>query len=119
MHIKMENKTQDKLIEEIAVPEGITAIIENESLIMKKENKELKRKLNPLIGLKIEGDKITVKTKKNTKSEKKIFGTFKAHIRNMIKGLTEGFKYRLQIANVHFPMTASYDKENNEIVVKK
>ena len=32
----------------------------------------------------------------------------------MIKGLTEGFKYKLQIANVHFPMNVSHDKENGE-----
>ena len=41
-----------------------------------------------------------------------------AHIKNMIKGLTEGFKYKLQIANVHFPMNVSHDKENNELIIK-
>ena len=47
-----------------------------------------------------------------------MFGTLKAHFNNMIKGLTEKFKYKLQIANVHFPMNVSVDKNANELVVK-
>jgi len=124
MHIKMEEpqleklKKRDKFREEIELPEGITATIEKEELILKKENKEIRRKLNSLIGLKIENNKILIKIKKTNKRDKKIFGTFKAHIKNMIKGLTEGFTYKLQISNVHFPMNVSYDKTTNELIVK-
>tara|TARA_Y100000034_G_C6798527_1_gene358097 strand:- start:280 stop:849 length:570 start_codon:yes stop_codon:yes gene_type:complete len=111
-------KNQKELLEEIELPEGLTAIIDKNILIIKKDDKELKRKLNSLIDIKIEGNKILVSSKKITKRERKIFGTFKAHIKNMIKGLTEGFKYKLQVANVHFPMTVSYDKDKNEVIVK-
>ncbi len=107
-----------KLYEEIEIPEGINVAIEDERLVMKRDDTELKRVLNPLIGLKVEERKIIVKARKMTRRERKVFGTFKAHIKNMIKGLTEGFRYELQIANVHFPMTAHYDKENNELIVK-
>ncbi len=37
---------------------------------------------------------------------------------NMVKGLEEGFTYKLQISNVHFPMNVSHDKGNNKLVVK-
>ncbi|MEK6935581.1 MAG: 50S ribosomal protein L6, partial [Nanoarchaeota archaeon] len=59
-----------------------------------------------------------IESKKATKRNKKIFGSFGAHIKNMIRGLDKGFLYRLQVANVHFPMTVSFDKNKNEIVVK-
>jgi len=110
-------KRQD-LKEEIEIPEGISAEIEEDNLIIKKGDNELKRKLNNLIQIKIDQGKIILEAKKAGKKEKKIFGTFKAHIKNMIKGLNEKFKYKLQAVSVHFPMTISVDKEKNELVIK-
>jgi len=114
----MEKKPKNKLFEEIEIPKGINAILENEFIIFKKDSNEIKRKINPIINIKIEGNKITIEAKKFTKREKKMFGTTRAHINNMIKGLTENFRYKLQVAAVHFPMTLSHDKATNELVVK-
>tara|TARA_Y100000034_G_C6901927_1_gene417390 strand:- start:2401 stop:2967 length:567 start_codon:yes stop_codon:yes gene_type:complete len=110
--------TRIDLNEEIQIPEGINASIEDHTLIMKKGEDELKRALNLLVDIKLEGNKLVLSSKKATKREKKVFGTMKAHINNMIKGLTEKFKYKLQAASVHFPMTVSVDKEANELVIK-
>jgi len=104
--------------EEIEVPEGINATIERDKIIMKNNNGELERRLDVKIKTTIEGNKIIMDVKNASKNHKKMFGTIKAHIKNMIKGLTEKFKYKLQIANVHFPMTAEIDKDKNELVVK-
>jgi large subunit ribosomal protein L6 len=106
------------LISEIELSEGITANIEGNELTLKKENNEIKQQLNKTIDIKVHGNKIILEAKKITKREKKILGTFEAHIKNMIKGLNERFKYRLQVVAVHFPITASIDKEKNEFVVK-
>jgi len=116
---KDENKVKrPDLKEEIEIPSNVTAKIENNMLIVKKENNELKREISSLIKIKIEENKIILETKKSTKREKRILGTFVAHIKNIIKGLNEKFKYRLQAVSVHFPMTISIDKEKNELVVK-
>lgn len=106
------------LHEEIEIPEGINAVIENNEMIMKKDNDELRRRLNVLIDVKVEAGKIILEAKKASKRERKIFGTMKAHFNNMIKGLTEKFRYKLQAVSVHFPMNVSVDKEKNELVVK-
>jgi len=116
--IKHISKKDKKLYEEIEIPEGISTEIIDDVLIIKKQDKVLKRKLNPLIKVKVDDKKIIISAKKMRRTEKRLFGTFKAHIKNMIKGLTEVFVYKLQVANVHFPMNVSHDKENNEIVVK-
>ena len=108
---------KEKLREEIEIPEGINAHIKDDEMIMKKDSFELKRILNSRINVKIEENKIVVESG-TSKNEKKIFGTIKAHIRNMIKGLTEGFKYKLQISTVHFPITVEHDKGNNQLIVK-
>ena len=107
-----------ELREEILIPEGINVEIVDNVLVVKKEGKEIKRKINNMIDFKIEGNKIILSCGRVRKTEKKIFGTMKAHVRNMIKGLEEGFKYKLQISNVHFPMNVSHDKAENVMVVK-
>ena len=115
---KSKGKSKENLYEEINIPEGITASIDDDVLIIKKEDKELRRKITALIDVKIGGNKIIVSAKRSRKTEKKLFGTFKAHIKNMIKGLEEVFTYKLKISNVHFPMNVSYNETNNELIVK-
>ncbi len=87
-------------------------------LTLKHNSKEVKRKLNTSLTVKVEGNKIFLQTRKSTKKDKKNLGTNVAHIKNMVEGLNRPFVYKLQVATVHFPMTASYDKATNEIVVK-
>ncbi|MDP3027363.1 MAG: 50S ribosomal protein L6 [Nanoarchaeota archaeon] len=127
IYVLMKEKSQDKtekkskrqdIREEIEIPGDVNAKIENNVLIIKKGDTELKRELNSLIEIKIEGNKIILEAKKSTKREKRICGTFAAHIKNSMRGLNEKFKYKLQAASVHFPMTLAIDKEKNELVVK-
>ncbi len=87
-------------------------------LTLKKESKEVSRNLVPLLDVKVEGNKVVVSSDRNRRIEKRLFGTFKAHIRNMIKGLNEGFTYKLRISNVHFPMNASFDSNSGMFTVK-
>lgn len=116
LNVKAEKKAD--LYEEIEIPDGIIANLNGSFLIMKKNSKELKRKLTLLIDFKIDGNKLIISSRKNRKLERRLFGTFKAHIKNMIKGLNEMFVYRLKIVNVHFPMNVSYNISKNELIVK-
>ena len=103
---------------EIKNPEGINVKVKDKEVSMKKDDNEIKRKLNSFVSAKIDNNKIILTTKKTTKMERKMAGTITAHVKNMIKGLTDNFMYTLQVASVHFPMTVNVDKENNEFVVK-
>lgn len=114
----MAEKKTDMMQEELVIPAGISASIDGESIVLKKDNKEIIRKLNNRIQVKITGDKILLSSKKTTKREKKILYSIKAHIKNGFEGLTTGFKYRLQAASVHFPMTLEVDKANRVLLVK-
>ncbi len=113
----MEKNKNDVKKEEVKL-EGVNAAIEHGHITLKKDSNEIRRKLNPLLNVKIEGDKVIVESKRTTRKDKKIFGTTVAHIKNMIEGLNNGFTYRLQVASVHFPITLAYDKSSNEITVK-
>jgi len=116
--VKKEKTKVKELFEEIEFNDGINATFENGELTMKKDKDEIKRKLNPIINIKVEGNKVVLSAKKTTKRERKNFGSMKAHIRNMIKGLKEPFKYRLQSGSVHFPMTLKVEREKNELHIK-
>jgi len=115
-----DSKKEDKnsLYEEIEIPEGVNAAIENDVITMIKDGNEIKRVLVSLVEVKVEGNKIIISAERNRKIEKKLFGTFKAHINNMIKGLTEGFEYKLRVSNVHFPMNVSYDAGGKIFTIK-
>jgi large subunit ribosomal protein L6 len=45
-----------------------------------------------------------------------LIGTFVAHIKNMIKGVTKGFEYRMKTVFSHFPIKTSVDK--NEFIIQ-
>ncbi|MBT4135758.1 50S ribosomal protein L6 [archaeon] len=114
----MGKQKETSITKIIEIPEGITFTLDGTLLTAKKEDKEIVRKINSILDGSVDGNKITLKSPRTTKRDRKIIGTNVAHINNMIKGLTEGFKYKLQVANVHFPMNVSFDKANNHVVVK-
>ena len=51
-----------------------------------------------------------------TKNQKKLIKSCAAHIRNMVKGVLEGYSYSLQICTVHFPMNVSI--ANGQVIIK-
>ena len=116
--VNSNKEDKDSLYEEIEIPEGVSAEIVDDVLTVKKDDKEIKRKLVSLLDIGVKGNKIVINAERNRKLERKLFGTFKAHINNMIKGLTEGFEYKLRVSNVHFPMNVSFDSNSNKFTIK-
>ena len=101
----------------IEIPEGVEVSINRDEVTVKGNDKELKREFSlPGISMKIEDKKLKIFAKKATKRESKKMGTAWAHVKNMIAGVQEEFVYKLEIANVHFPMSV---KVEGDIVVVK
>ncbi len=63
-----------------------------------------------------EDDKIIVEAYWPNHRQKAMVYTIASHIRNMIKGVTEGFRYRLKIVYSHFPMTVKV--VGDEVIVE-
>jgi large subunit ribosomal protein L6 len=67
---------------------------------------ELKRDFSTLpITIELEDKQITVKSFWPRKKERALIGTAIAHIKNMVKGTTEGYTYKLKVVSSHFPVT--------------
>jgi len=103
--------------EKMEVPEGVQATIAGSELTVKGPKAELKRKFEtPRFSISTEGSQIVFRAKEYTKKDKTLLGTFKAHIRNMFKGATEGHEYVLKVCSGHFPMNV--DVKDGELRVK-
>ena len=106
-----------EIIQEIKIPEGVEAKVEENKLIVKGEKGENEREFN-ISGLdfKKKDNSVTIGYKKATKKEKKRINTIASHIKNMLAGVEKGFEYKLKICSSHFPMTVEI--KDKEAVVK-
>jgi len=95
---------------QIKVPEGLSASYENEIMSIKGEKGEISRTFShPKINIKVNGNIIEVSSKNIMKKEKALMGTFVAHIKNMVKGVNEGFVYKMKTVFSHFPIKTSVE----------
>ena len=105
------------IVNEIEFNKGITANYDNGILSFKGEKWHAQKKLlSKNIKIEIRDNKIVLASKKLTKRERKIIASFEAHIKNLLKGVSEGHKYVLKICSGHFPMSVSIS--NNYFVIK-
>jgi large subunit ribosomal protein L6 len=101
--MKIEN-----MEERIEVPEGITVSLEGSTIRIKGGKGEVDRAFkDPRVSIAVEGNEVVIRSKDATKREKTRMGSYKAHINNMFKGVTEGHEYLLKICSGHFPMNVS------------
>ncbi len=93
---------------EIEIPEGIDVRLEGFDLYVKGPQGELKREFkHTRVKMMLDNGKIIIYCPLPKKKEYALAGTWKAHVLNMFKGVTEGFEYQLKILYAHFPMKVS------------
>lgn len=96
--------------------EGCTFTRDERVIIVKGTKGELKRMLSDKnIIIKQEGETLRLSFEKTGKKQKAQLFTTSAHIKNMIKGTTEGYNYKLKICSGHFPMNVSLKGDTLEI----
>lgn len=104
--------------EEIKIPNGVELSIDNKIVHVKGEKGSLSKTLSyPKIELKLKNNIVEISCSDSPKrKEKALIGTFRAHINNMIKGVTEGFECKMKTVFSHFPIKTSVDE--NEFVIQ-
>ncbi|MBE8539749.1 50S ribosomal protein L6 [Geoglobus acetivorans] len=106
----------------VEVPENVTLEIQGDGVngyTIKvsgpKGNNERFLKYRGIFIEKLDG-KVRVYTEDRKSKVKAMVGTFAAHINNLIRGVTEGFEYRLRILYSHFPMKVRV--EGKEVIIE-
>ncbi len=103
--------------EELELPEGVSVTFKGTNVTVRGPKGEVTRILfSKQVEMKVESNKVLFTARKATKREKRMIGTFRGHLRNMLKGVTESHVYRLKICSGHFPMNVSI--KGNEFIVK-
>lgn len=92
--------------EEVEIPDGVEVRLEGKVLEMRGPKGRLVRVFDmPGVRLGVEGKKIFVESPSSRRRLRAAVGTARAHLLNMIKGVVEGFTYRLRVVYSHFPIT--------------
>ncbi len=96
----------------LVVPKGVSLINKDGVYGAKGPKGELKRPLPEGITFEIAGDKITVKRAGDTRVLRATHGLVRAHLNNIIKGVTEGWTRELEINGVGYRAEVTGDTLN-------
>lgn len=86
----------------VEIPSGVQVDIKGSNVHVKGPKGELKRTFSPRIGIKMDGDVITVERKSDAPAERALHGTTRALIANMVHGVSTGFEVVLEVEGVGY-----------------
>ena len=90
----------------VEVPDGVSLNVEGRRVTVAGEKGEVVRDFShALLEMGLEDGALRIWAVNPRKREASLVNTISSHVRNMIRGVTEGYTYRLKIIFVHFPMT--------------
>ena len=86
----------------IKIPEGVTVSQANKTILVKGKNGELSVDTHDLIDVIIDNNEISFSSKKKTKQARSLWGTTRANIANIVKGVSEGFVKEMELNGVGY-----------------
>ncbi len=93
---------------EIDIPDDVQVAIEGSVVKVSGDKGTLERTFDhPDVEITVGDGHMTVRAEFPKSEEKALVGTYTSHIKNMIKGVTEGFTYRMKVVYSHFPVKVS------------
>ena len=94
----------------VAIPSGVSANIEGDTLSVKGPKGTLSMGLSDLIDYKVEGDEIQVNPANDTQKARSYWGMQRTLVSNLVEGVTEGFTKVLEISGVGYRAQAQGKK---------
>ncbi len=86
----------------VATPEGVTVEISGQTVTVKGPKGELSRKLEQGIKAEMVGNEIFVKAVSSSKTARQLWGLNRTLIKNMVDGVTVGFKKDLELVGIGY-----------------
>jgi large subunit ribosomal protein L6 len=90
--------------------DGVTVRVDGNMLVVKGPKGELKRKIVPLVTIKVEGQEVTVSS-----ANPALIGTNDAIIKNMMNGVKNGYSRKLKLIYAHFPISLEIKGKNIKV----
>jgi large subunit ribosomal protein L6 len=96
----------------VSIPEQVSVQVEGRTLRVKGPLGSLQEDLSHLpVSINVSDNKVRLETAWPRKREIGMLGTAAAHVRNMLKGVTQGYRYELRTVYAHFPVTVKVDEK--------
>lgn len=86
----------------IAVPSGVTANVEGQTVKMKGPKGALQVVLHDDIAAKMDKSAVSISPRSETKRARSLWGTSRTQVANLIAGVTKGFEEKLEITGVGY-----------------
>ena len=103
----------------ITIPEQVSVQVEGRTVSVKGPMGSLSEDLSHLpVNLSVDHGQVRLETIWPRKREIGMLGTAAAHIRNMIKGVTQGYRYDLRTVYAHFPVTVKVDEKAKALKIE-
>jgi large subunit ribosomal protein L6 len=98
---------QTQLAERIVeIPQGVSVEITHRRIRVSGPKGKLEEDLSHIpCALELDKDRVRIASSWPRKSDVAMVGTAAARIRNMIKGVTKGFTFKMKVVHAHFPVT--------------
>jgi large subunit ribosomal protein L6 len=87
---------------EIKIPAGTEVVVTQGEVSVKGKGGTLTRALHPAIAVAVENGEVKVTPKDNSRLARALWGTYAAHMRNMIAGVNTPFVKRLQVEGIGY-----------------
>ena len=96
----------------VSIPDQVSVQVEGRTVKIKGPLGSLQEDLSHLpVSINVNDNKVRLETTWPRKREIGMLGTAAAHVRNMLKGVTQGYRYELRTVYAHFPVTVKVDEK--------
>jgi large subunit ribosomal protein L6 len=110
------------IVKDVHVPENVDVVIEGKKVTVTGPKGSLTRDFSYARGVMIkydpEGRRVIIESYFAKRNLKAVAFSIAAHIKNMIDGVTKGFRYRMKIVFTHFPITVRVDEGNKVVYIE-
>lgn len=88
----------------VEIPENVQLTLDGRKITVQgPKGKIVKDFTHTKLNMASEGGKLKLSVENPRRTEAALVGTISAHVKNMIKGVTQGWVYKMKIVFVHFP----------------
>ena len=119
VHVAWENMARVELAErDLPIPEGVQLSVEGRRIKATGPKGTLEEDFAHLpVQFALKDQTLTIYAPWARKREVALVGTALAHVRNMIRGVTSGYTYKLKIVYAHFPVTVKVNEKEKKLTI--
>jgi len=103
-------------VRKVKIPDGVKASLDGMHLRVTGPKGQLSRNVRfPQVIVTCDGNEVVIATESRRKEITAMVGTLEAHTKNMFRGVTEGYEYRMKVVYSHFPIQLKLQGNKLEI----